>query len=211
MFFIVTITHMKIIVGMVIVIVGYTLWIQFRPAPPVTNFPSSGTEIVAFGDSLIAGVGASPGNDLVSRLVDQIGEPIANLGVSGNTTSDGVARLDVLDQYDPKVVLVLLGGNDVIQNVPLAETRANLSTIITNIQDRGAVVLLLGVRGGLLADGDVAAMYESLANEHGTAFIPDVLRNVFGRPQLMSDPIHPNDAGYEKISERVAPVLQSVL
>jgi acyl-CoA thioesterase-1 len=154
----------------------------------------------------------SSGNgDMVSQLSLAIGEPIINLGVSGDTTRDGLARLDQLTDYDPKVVILLLGGNDAIQNIPLAETKANLARIITQLHDQGAVVLLLGVRGGLLSSGGFADMYEELHEEYGTAFVSDVLAGVFARPNLMADPIHPNSAGYQKITERVIPVLQSVI
>jgi lysophospholipase L1-like esterase len=81
----------------------------------IKNFPSKGTDIVAFGDSLIVGLGATEGNDFVSILSKKIGLNIINLGVSGNTTEDGLNRINELDQYDPKVVLLLLGGNDAIK------------------------------------------------------------------------------------------------
>lgn len=192
-----------------LIIVGLLFWL-LKPEPTITNYPSSGTEIIAFGDSLIEGVGATTGGDLVSRLETEIGQPIVNLGVGGDTTADGLARIDEVTERNPKVVLLLLGGNDAIRKIPLETTRQNLSTMIDEIHDTGAVVVLLGVRGGLLSDG-YKNMYEELAREHGTAFVPDVLSGVFGRSNLMADTIHPNDAGYEVISKRVAPVLQSVI
>jgi lysophospholipase L1-like esterase len=197
-----------VIVMAVLVTIGvWWLW----PEPTITNYPARGTDLVAFGDSLIEGVGANPGKDLVSQLSVAVGMPIVNLGVSGDTTAAGLARISQLDTYDPRVVVLLLGGNDALRNVPLAETRANLSQIITNIQSRGAVVLLLGVRGGLLGSGNYDEMYQSLAKEHQTAFVPDVLRGVFGRSNLMADAIHPNDDGYTKMAERILPVLESVV
>jgi Lysophospholipase L1 and related esterases len=71
-------------------------------------------------------------------------------------------------------------------------------------------VLLLGVRGGLLGSGGFNSMYKELQREHDTAFVPDVLRGILGRRNIMSDPIHPNDEGYAKMSNRVTPVLESV-
>lgn len=82
--------------------------------------------------------------------------------------------------------------------------------MIEEIHSTGAVVVLLGVRGGLLSDG-YKEMYEDLAEEHQTAFVSNVLSGVFGRSNLMADPIHPNNDGYKKISERVIPVLESVI
>ena len=192
-----------------LLIIGFLFW-MFRPESVVTNYPSPGIEIVAFGDSLIEGVGATSGGDLVSLLSKGTGQTIKNLGVSGDTTRDGIARLDEVTSLNPKVVILLLGGNDAIKKIPIAETQSNLSVIIEEIHSTGAVVLLLGVRGGLLSDG-YKDMYEDLANEYQTAFVSDVLSGVFGRSNLMSDPIHPNNAGYQKISERVLPILESVI
>ena len=191
-----------------LIIVGVVWWLW--PEPPITNYPSSGTEIIAFGDSLIEGVGSTAGGDLVSRLSDGIGQPIVNLGVSGDTTADGLARIDEVLERDAKVVIVLLGGNDSIKKVSPETTKSNLASIISQIQADGAVVVLLGVRGGLLADA-YKDIYKDLAKEYGTAYVPDVLSGVFGRANLMADPIHPNNTGYEKIFERVLPVLESVL
>lgn len=186
------------------------LWWFFQPEPTITNYPSSGTEIIAFGDSLIEGVGATAGNDLVSKLERSIDQPIVNLGVSGDTTADGLTRLEEVTVRDAKVVLLLLGGNDSIRNVPMQETRNNLAIMIEEIHATGAVVLLLGVRGGLLSDG-YKDMYQELAKEYQTAFVPDVLDGVFGRTNLMADPIHPNNGGYQKIADRITPVLQSII
>lgn len=200
---------MKGIIALIIVLLLALVW-WLWPAGEITNYPSTGTDVIAFGDSLIQGVGATAGNDFVSQLSALTGASITNLGVSGDTTADGVARLEQLDDYDPKVVLVLLGGNDALQRVPISDTKENLETIIIDIQSRGGIVLLLGVRGGLLGDREFDAMYADLASEYGAHYEPDVLRGVFGRPALMADPIHPNDAGYTIIAERLAPVLESL-
>ena len=193
---------------LLVVGVGYVFLLT--DSGTITNYPSGGTTIVAFGDSLVAGVGATSGNDLVSQLNDRIGEPIVNLGVSGDTTADALARIDSVVEQNPKVVLVLLGGNDYLQNVPPEETFANLETIIETIHAAGSSVVLLGVRGGVLRD-NFKSEFADLANKHNTAYVSDVLNGVFGNPQLMHDPIHPNDAGYEIIADRVEPVLRDVL
>lgn len=176
-----------------------------------TNYPSNGTDIVAFGDSLIQGVGASSSNkNLVSILSKKIGKPIVNLGVSGNTTADGISRLNEIDRYKPKVVILLLGGNDYLRKVPKETTFNNLGKIIEDIHSRGAVVLLLGVRGGLLKD-NFDEDFEILASKYNTAFVSNVLSGLILDKRYMSDEIHPNDMGYEKIAERVYPVLKEIL
>jgi len=176
----------------------------------VTNYPSGGRDIIAFGDSLVEGVGASEGHDFVALLAEQIDKPIINLGESGNTTQDGLARLSELDAYEPKIVLLLLGGNDYLRKVPAEETFANLAAIIEDIQKRGAIVILLGVRGGLLRDG-YEDRFEVLAETYDTAYVPDVLEGLIGSNGYMADQIHPNDAGYAVIAARVEKILLPLL
>lgn len=176
----------------------------------ITNYPSQGTDIVAFGDSLVLGVGSTNGNDFVSLLSQKIGLPIINLGHSGDTTIDGIERIKELDDYDPKVVILLLGGNDHLKKIPVTDTHKNLAVLIENIQSRGAIVLLLGVRGGLFNDR-FDTEFEKLRDTYNTAFVPDVLDGLFGNAKYMSDPIHPNDSGYKIIAERIHPVLARVI
>jgi lysophospholipase L1-like esterase len=185
-------------------------FIFFSASPAVTNVPSDGVNIVAFGDSLIEGVGASRGNDFVSILSRQIDEPIVNLGRSGDTTRDALVRIDDVLEQDPKVVLVLLGGNDYLQQIPEAETFVNLEQIIQTIHQSGSAVLLLGVRGGILRD-NFKGEFAALAKKHRTAYVSDVLDGLFGNRQLMADSIHPNDAGYQVMADGVQPELEAML
>jgi acyl-CoA thioesterase I len=185
-------------------------WFLLRSPEAITNYPSSGTDIVAFGDSLVSGVGASGGGGFVSRLSTKTGQPIVNLGVPGDTTASGLARIDELDKYKPKIVILLLGGNDYLRRIPREQTFANLSAIIGNIHSRGAIVVLLGVRGGLLVD-HFDAEYEALSETFGTAHVTDVLDGLFGNSAYMSDEIHPNDAGYTIIADRIFPIIEPLL
>lgn len=199
-----------IILGIfVVALIWLGIYYFTRPAP-VENLPSGGTDIIAFGDSLVEGYGSTQGNDFVSLLSKKIGQPIINLGRSGDTTVDGLARINILDKYNPKVVLLLLGGNDHLQKIPIPDTHKNLAIIIQNIEERGGVVILLGVRGGLFNDR-FGAEFENLRDTYHTAFVSDVLDGLFGNAKYMSDTIHPNDLGYKKIAERVYPVLSEMI
>lgn len=202
----------NIFLGLIIVALlfgGYYL-IRNLSTPPIKNLDSKGATIVAFGDSLIYGYGSTSGHDFVSLLSTRIGLPIVNLGVSGNTTTMGLARIqDVLDQ-NPRLVIVLLGGNDYLRRIPRATTFANLDTIVNTIQEHGAAVLLLGIRGGLLYDS-YDDDFRAFARSHGVGFVPNVLDGLLGDKNLMSDEIHPNDAGYAKVMDKVEPVLRSML
>lgn len=200
----------KIIISGVVVILFLLFFFLFSKQE-IKNYPSSGTDIIAFGDSLVQGVGASDeSKNFVSLLSKKIGKPIINLGVSGNTTADGLARLEALDKYKPKVVLLLLGGNDYLKKIPQETTFNNLEKIIEDLQSRGAVVVLLGVRGGLLSD-KFESSFEDLSKENETAYVSNVLAGLITNSQYMYDAIHPNDLGYQKIADRVYPVLKDVL
>lgn len=183
-------------------------WFFFR-AETWKNYPSQGSGIVAFGDSLIEGIGASQGRDLVSLLSSATGLRIRNFGKGGDTTEDALLRLPQVFAAvpDPQVAIILLGGNDYLRKIPKAVTFRNLETIVRAFQERGAVVVLLGVRGGVLSDG-FEDDFEDLAERLETAYVSDILEGLFGTNEYMSDAVHPNDRGYARIAERVAPVLR---
>ncbi len=190
------------LIGVLVIALLGGAFLLSRSSPPITNAPPNKTTIDAFGDSLIEGVGATPGNELPGALARLIGQPIVNAGVAGDTTADGVARLQEVLELDPGIVILLLGGNDTLRRIPESTTEANLRILIEAFQKQGAVVVLLGVRGGLLSDSK-AALYESLAEEYGAALVPDILEGILLRPELMHDGIHPNDKGYALIAERI--------
>jgi acyl-CoA thioesterase-1 len=178
---------------------GYRL---MAPSPDIRNLPPSGEAIICFGDSLTSGYGASEGMDYPSRLSRMLRRPVINAGVAGDTTGSALDRLqsDVLT-HSPRIVLITLGGNDLKNRVPRATAFANLKRIVKAIQDRGALVIIGGIDLPLFGRGFGRA-YEALATETGAILIPDILDGIFGKRQLMSDPIHPNDAGYERVARR---------
>lgn len=175
------------------------------------NSPRSGENIIAFGDSLIKGVGSSPGKDFISILAKKIRRPILNVGRSGDTTAAALERLekDVLTK-SPRIVIVLLGGNDVRKDIPREETFRNLSLMVDKIRRQGAAVLLLGVRGGILID-HFRWHFRHLAHKKDVPFVPDVYRGIFIEPGLKHDFLHPNDEGYKLMAERVTPTLRELV
>ena len=163
--------------------------------------------IVAFGDSLVAGQGATTPGGFVSLLSAQAGVPILNFGRGGDTTAAALTRIDAALAAKPSVVLVLLGGNDALRRVPSPTTEANLDAIIGRFQGAGAEVVLLGVMGDLFND-PYPDMFERLAKKHDVELVSNVLAGLLGRNELMSDAIHPNEEGYSRIAARVLPVLE---
>jgi len=188
--------------AVLLIILVWALWPS--PLSKVKNLGSRGSTIIAFGDSLTAGAGASTGEDYPSRLSKLTGASVLNAGVSGDTTEGAVARLDrdVL-AHSPRIVIVGLGGNDYLRQVPIASTEANLRTIIRRIQSAGAIVVLLGFRFPSLSV-NYEKMYERVAGDEGALLIPDLLDGILSNPTLKSDEIHPNARGYEAMAERVA-------
>jgi acyl-CoA thioesterase-1 len=151
-----------------------------------------------------------PGHDIASRLSLALDTPVLNFGVPGDTAADGLARVDGLIATDPQVVIILLGGNDALKKVPIEKTFSDLSLIIERIQGVGAAVVLLGEPGGLYGN-QYEDEYERLANAYRTFYVPNILSGLIGHSEYMSDYIHPNDAGYEKVTLRILPVIQDVL
>ncbi len=203
--------HKRILIEVAVGVVALLgiLWF-FHRGSDVTNYPPKEGPVVLLGDSLAQGVGATPGNSLSVLLSRMVSREIVNLGVSGDTTADGLKRLDKALESQPSVLIILLGGNDYLRKVPIDETFLNLHKIVARAQATGAITLVLGVRGGLLTD-PFEGRFESLANETGSAYVPDVLDGLIGNNTLMSDAIHPNDQGYLRIAEKVYPVLKGLL
>ena len=177
----------------------------------VANLDSTGRALICFGDSLTEGVGASPGHEYPSLLAKALGREVLNAGVSGETTRDALTRLesDVLSR-NPRLVIVAFGGNDFLHGVPREEIFANLDTIVRRIQERGAMVVLVGVQPGLLGDA-TRKDYRAVARRRRAAFVPNILDGVLTDPRLRSDDLHPNDAGYERIAGRIAEVTAPLL
>lgn len=175
----------------------------------ITNYPSQNSGIVAFGDSLVEGVGSTQGG-WVSLVATNLRSPITNLGRSGDTTAAALSRISVVTQRKPAITIVLLGGNDFIQRVPREKTFSNLEKIITAIQASGSAVVLVGLDAGLLAQNE-AELFENLSVKYRTAYVPDILDDIYGKSSLMADPLHPNDAGYRIMAERIGEGLSKLL
>lgn len=194
-----------------IVLASALAWYFWSGDTAIKNVPLQGAgPIIFFGDSLVEGVGATAGHNLSALLGQSLGEPVLNYGVAGDTTRLALRRIDEAVAEHPRLVLILLGGNDFLQKVPRDETFSNLEKIITSFQTDGAAVVLIGVRSGLIGGG-ADDRYQALAEATGSVYVEDVLKGVFGNSNLMSDTIHPNDRGYAKIAERLVPIAQKLL
>ena len=168
----------------------------------------AGDVVLAFGDSLTYGTGASESESYPAVLAGLIGRTVIREGVPGQTTAQGMERLpSALERHRPKLVLLCLGGNDMLRKVDDATIAANLREMIRRIQESGAAVVLLGVPKPALFGG-AASYYEALAREFKLVYEGDVIVDVLKKPAMKSDPIHPNAQGYKAVAEAVAALLK---
>ena len=189
------------------------------------QIPVSGPErrILAFGDSLFAGYGVGTENSYPAKLETAlrargIDARIVNAGVSGDTSGAGRQRLPfVLDkQENIDLVILELGGNDLLRGIPPAETRANFEAMLSELRDRGIPVLLMGMRAppnyGPEFQRDFDALYGDLAREYGAELIPFWLETVYQRPDLFQDDrIHPTEEGLQVLAnDTVAQVAKAL-
>ncbi|MGG6239820.1 GDSL-type esterase/lipase family protein [Nodosilinea sp. AN01ver1] len=169
----------------------------------------AGEQIIAFGDSITAGAGVGPQAAYPSLLSQSLDLPIVNAGRGGDTTATALNRLQDVVSADPWLVIVGLGGNDFLRQVPIAQTEQNLREIVTRLQQQGAIVVILGMNVYPF-NGDYGAMYQRVASETQAHFIPGVLEGL-NDPRYLYDKIHPNQAGHQILADRVAAGLQPLL
>ena len=185
-------------------------------APKATTataaIPADTPVILAFGDSLYAGYRLGPGEGYPPRLeaalnANGVKARVINAGVSGDTTAAARDRLTfTLDNQKTKPVLVLvgLGGNDMLRGLPPEQTRANLDAILTELDERQIPALLTGMLAAPNMGKDYVSafnpIYPALAKQHKAALVPFFLQSVIGNNKLLlDDHIHPNAQGVEKI------------
>ena len=187
---------------------------QPSASPGIVARAPAGPErlVVAFGDSLYAGYGLKPGEAWPAKLQaalweEGINAKLVNAGVSGDTTAAGRQRLTfLLDSLPrrPDLVIVGLGGNDMLRALPPAEARANLAAILSELDRRGIPAMLTGMLAapnlGAVYARDFNAMYPALAKQYDAALVPFFMASVIDRPKLFQrDRVHPTAAGIDLI------------
>jgi lysophospholipase L1-like esterase len=164
--------------------------------------------IVAFGDSLTYGTGASKATSYPSVLADLTGLRVINEGVAGEQTAQGLARLpSVLAEYQPDLVILCHSGNDILRRKSKDQARQNLEAMIDLIEASGAQVLLLGVPDfGLFLSA--ADFINKAAENTKVAYIQDLLPDLQGNKSIKSDTVHFNADGYAQLAQGIHQSLQ---
>jgi lysophospholipase L1-like esterase len=164
--------------------------------------------VLAFGDSLTHGTGASEAESYPAQLEGLIGRKVVRAGVPGEVSAQALARLPAaLEEHQPKLVVLCIGGNDFLRNLGQAQVAANVRAMIRLAKARGADVLLLGTpEKGLLVTPP--KFYAEIAEELRIPYEGKVIGEILRDSALKSDPIHPNARGYRLMAERVATLLK---
>ncbi len=176
--------------------------------PPTLPALDKTAVVLAFGDSLTFGTGAAPEQAYPAQLARVIGREVANHGVPGEISQDGLTRLPtVLDDVQPRLLILCHGGNDFLRKLDSKATEANLRAMVKLAQARNIGVLLMATpRPGIILS--VPEFYEHIGQELGVPVETAVLAQVLRDNALKSDLVHPNAAGYSRIVEALAQTLK---
>jgi lysophospholipase L1-like esterase len=164
--------------------------------------------VLAFGDSLTYGTGASEAESYPAQLEGLIARKVVRAGVPGEVSAQALARLPAaLEEHQPRLVVLCIGGNDFLRNLGQAQVAANVRAMVRLAKDKGADVLLLGTpEKGLLVSPP--KFYSEIAAELRIPYEGKVIGEILRDSSLKSDPIHPNARGYRVMAERIAALLK---
>ena len=198
------------------------------PAGAQGSQPAAAQTILVVGDSLSAEYGLARGMGWVALLearlaAQKVSAAVVNASVSGDTTSGGRSRLAaLLEQHQPSVVVIELGGNDALRGLPLKNTEENLAWMTTAAQQTGAKVLLLGMQvppnyGRTYAD-QFAQIFISVAQQNKAAVVPFLLKGIADKANaadaaalFQADRIHPRAEAHPQMLDNVWPALRKLL
>jgi acyl-CoA thioesterase I len=170
---------------------------------------SANDVVLAFGDSLTYGTGANENESYPAVLATLIQRTVVRAGVPGETSAEGLRRLpEVLDEHQPRLMILCLGGNDFLRKMSEQQAENNLSQIIKLTRARGIAVMLLGVPKPVLFGGGSAEFYRKLAQEFNLPIEENIFGDVLHKNELKSDSVHPNAKGYRVVAEAVAGLLK---
>lgn len=170
---------------------------------------ASSDVIVAFGDSLTYGTGASDVESYPAQLERLIGRPVVRSGMPGEVTAQALARLPItLDAVQPRLLLLCIGGNDFLRRLGKQQAAENVREMVRLARNRGIGVVLIGAPEPGFSISP-PGFYEAIAKEFDIPYEETVVGEVLKDASLKADPIHPNAQGYLLIAQRIATLLRS--
>jgi lysophospholipase L1-like esterase len=198
---------LRVVTGLLFICGVFTLF-SCSKTPQIAKLSSDGI-VLAFGDSITFGTGAAPSESYPSVLEKLIGRRVVNAGVPGEVTAEGRVRLtSVLDEYNPALMLLCLGGNDFLRHQDESKTIENLRAMISLAKSRGVSVVLISVPK--LGFGlEVPKFYGKLAREFSIPLEGKTLKQILSKNSLKSDAIHPSASGYAILAESVSQLLRN--
>lgn len=174
--------------------------------------------IVAFGDSLTQGVSGKSYPAFLQDLLDESGYAyrVENQGVSGDTSTDGLQRVENVLAAKPQIVILEFGGNDGLRGIPVNSTQQNLDEIIAKLKSGGLSIVMAGITLPPNYGPDYVkpfnAMYSDLAKKHKLRFLPFLLSHIYDKPgMILSDGIHPTEAGNRIVAQDVFELIRPLL
>lgn len=193
----------------ILLLIGFYLSINAcSESPPTLSGLPENAVILAFGDSLTYGSGASDGDAYPRVLSNLIDREVINEGISGETSQSGAQRLPaLLDEYRPDLLILIHGGNDMLRKIPVQETIDHLNSMIAEAQQRNIGVIMMGVPKPALFLLDSAEFYRTIAEQNGIPADLNTLPELLGSTEFKSDPVHLNPAGYRKLAEKIRDLL----
>ncbi len=160
--------------------------------------------ILTFGDSLTYGYGVNRAESYPSKLASLTGRHVLNEGVNGDTSTDGLRRLEkILDNKSIKLMILCLGANDIIQRQSISTLKANLKTMIQLAKARNIQVLLISVPSFGLLGLTPLPLYEEVATEENIPLASGILADIQSQTSLKLDQVHPNALGYTQMAEKI--------
>lgn len=170
-------------------------------------------EIVAFGDSLIEGIGAKHSYGFISRLEESLEIDIYNAGIRRMKTADALPLIqEQVLNFKPKLVIMSLGANDTLQRIPKSTTRTNLFKIINILTAQNIHVVVLEVEG-ISLNSKAQSIYEEMEKyyEKQVTIVHDFYKPILLKPKYLFDPLHPNDAGHDLLARNLEPIIRNIL
>jgi len=175
---------------------------------PKLNKLTQGAVILAFGDSLTYGSGAAKDANYPSVLSKISRHKVINAGVPGEITRAGLSRLPaLLDKYNPELLILIHGGNDLLRQISQQEIAGNLEQMISAAKQRNIEVIMLGVPAPRLFLLSSAKIYQQVAEQQNIPVDLETIPHILGDNSLKSDTIHPNKDGYKLMADSIYKLL----